>query len=73
MPKRYGIADLISFALMVADEMTGEEPENFKQAMNSRDRGKWLSAMEDEMISLKRNNTWVLVQRPAGKRLVGCK
>ncbi|KAH9750404.1 hypothetical protein KPL71_013868 [Citrus sinensis] len=73
MPKRYGIADLISFALMVADEMTGEEPENFKQAMNSRDNGKWLSAMEDEMISLKKNNTWVLVQRPAGKRLVGCK
>ena len=73
MPKRYGIADLISFALMVANEMTGEEPANFKQAMNSKDKGKWLSAMEVEMISLKKNSTWVLVQRPAGKRLVGCK
>ncbi|KAH9695610.1 hypothetical protein KPL71_022838 [Citrus sinensis] len=73
MPKRYGIADLISFALMVVDEMTEEEPENFKQAMTSRDKGKWLSAVEDEMISLKKNNTWVLVQRPAEKRLVGCK
>ncbi|KAH9782991.1 hypothetical protein KPL71_009148 [Citrus sinensis] len=68
MPKRYGIADLISYALMVADEMTGEEPENFKQAMNSRDKWKWLSVMEEEMTSLKKNNTWVLVHRPAGKR-----
>ena len=73
MPKRYWIADLISYALMVADEMIGEEPENFKQAMDSKDKWKWLSAMEDEMTSLKKNNTWVLVQRPAGKRLVGCK
>ncbi|KAH9769617.1 hypothetical protein KPL71_012080 [Citrus sinensis] len=70
MPKRYGIADLISYALMVVDEMTGEELENFKQAMDRRDKWKWLSAMEDEMTSLKKNNTWVLVQRPAEKRLV---
>lgn len=28
MPKRYEIADLISYALMVADEVTQEEPEN---------------------------------------------
>ena len=73
MPKRYGIADLISFALMVADEMTGEEPKSYKQAINSRDKLKWLSAMKEEMASLKDNNTWVLVQRPAGRRLVGCK
>ncbi|KAH9667833.1 hypothetical protein KPL70_021191 [Citrus sinensis] len=69
----YGITDLISYALMVADEMTGEEPESYKQAMNSRDKLKWLSAMEEEMASLKKYNTWVLVQRPAGRRLVGCK
>ncbi|KAH9703868.1 hypothetical protein KPL70_011252 [Citrus sinensis] len=37
------------------------------------DKLKWLSAMEEEMTSLKKNNTWVLVQRPAGRRLVGCK
>ncbi|KAH9779747.1 hypothetical protein KPL71_007827 [Citrus sinensis] len=37
------------------------------------DKLKWLSAMEEEMTSLKKNNTWVLVQRPAGRRVVGCK
>ncbi|KAH9733856.1 hypothetical protein KPL71_017172 [Citrus sinensis] len=73
LPKRYGIADLISYALMVADEVTGDEPESYKQAMNSRDKLKWLNAMEEEMASLKENNTWVLVQRPAGRRLVGYK
>ena len=38
LPKRYGIANLISYALMVADEVIGEEPESYKQAMNSRDK-----------------------------------
>ena len=58
---------------MVVDEVTGEEPESYKQAMNSTNKIKWLSAMEEEMASLKDNNTWVLVQRPTGRRLVGCK
>ena len=73
LPKIYGIADLISYALMVADEMIGEEPESYKQVMNKRNKLKWLSTMKEEMISLKKNNTWVLVQRPAGRKLVGCK
>ena len=54
LPKRYGIAYLISYALMVVDEITGEEPETYKQAMNSRDKLKWLSAMKKEMASLKK-------------------
>ena len=73
LPKRYGIADLISYALMVANEVTGEEPESYNQVMNSKDKMKWLNVMKEEMTSLKENNTWVLVQRPAGRRLVGCK
>ena len=73
MPKRFGIADLISYALNVAEEVIGEEPSSYKQAMNSRDKSKWLSAMEKEISSLKKNNTWILVRKPEGRKLVGCK
>ena len=41
--------------------------------MNSRDKSNWLSAMEEEMTSLKKNNTWILVEKPMKRKLVGCK
>lgn len=37
--------------------MIGEEPENFKQTMKSKDKLKWLTAMQKEISSLKKNNT----------------
>ena len=73
LPKRYGIADMVSYALAVAEEVIGEEPTNYKQAMSSKDKKKWLSAMNEEIISLKKNNTWILVKKPQDKKLVGCK
>ena len=73
LPKRYGIADMISYALAVAEEVIGEEPVSYKQAMGSKIREKWLDAMNEEIISLKKNRTWILVKKPQNKRLVGCK
>ncbi|KAH9723371.1 retrovirus-related pol polyprotein from transposon TNT 1-94-like protein [Citrus sinensis] len=73
MPKRFGIADLISYALNIVEEVIGEEPSSYKQAMNSRDKSKRLSAMEEEISSLKKNNTWTLVRKQGGRKLVGCK
>ncbi|KAH9680700.1 hypothetical protein KPL71_026653 [Citrus sinensis] len=57
----------------IAEEVIGEEPTNYKQAMSSKDRKKWLGAMNEEIISLKKNNTWTLVKKPQDKKLVGCK
>ncbi|GKA17967.1 retrotransposon protein, putative, ty1-copia subclass [Tanacetum coccineum] len=34
---------------------------------------KWRTAMEDEFDALQKNNTWVLVPRPTGVNVVGCK
>ncbi|KAH9799312.1 hypothetical protein KPL71_000313 [Citrus sinensis] len=73
MPKKYGIADLISYALSVAEELGGEEPINYKEAICKRDKVKWLVAMEEELASLKKNNTWILVEKTSNKILVGCK
>ncbi|KAH9697414.1 hypothetical protein KPL71_023600 [Citrus sinensis] len=73
MPKKYGIADLISFALTVADEVNDEEPLSYKEAMCCSDKLKWYVAMQDEITSLKKYNTWILVDKPSNKKLVGSK
>ncbi|KAH9764272.1 hypothetical protein KPL70_001465 [Citrus sinensis] len=73
MPKKYGIADLISYALTVGDEVTGGEPLSYKEAMRCEDKLKWYAAMQDEIVSLKKNNTWILVDKPSNKKLVGSK
>ncbi|KAK9200159.1 hypothetical protein WN944_015355 [Citrus x changshan-huyou] len=73
MPKKYGIADLISYALTVADEVNGVDPLSYKEAMSCEDKQKWFAAMQDEITSLKKNNTWTLVNKPHNKKLVGSK
>ncbi|KAL2237909.1 UNVERIFIED_CONTAM: Retrovirus-related Pol polyprotein from transposon TNT 1-94 [Sesamum indicum] len=46
------------------------EPTNVEEAMKSE---KWLSAMREEMSSLKQNETWTLVSRPKNSSIVDCK
>lgn len=41
------------------------EPDTYKDAMNGNDSKNWKNAMREELDSLMKNNTWVLVQRPA--------
>ena len=49
--------------------MTDEgEPESFDEALQVEDSIKWEQAMDDEMRSLNKNDTWVLTELPAGKR-----
>ena len=53
MPKKYGITDLISYTLTVADEVNGVDPLSYKEVMNCEDKQKWFAAMQDEITSLK--------------------
>lgn len=46
----------------------GGEPENFQEAMSNDQKGKWLSAMQEELKSLLENHTYELVKLPKGKR-----
>ncbi|KAH9650291.1 hypothetical protein KPL70_026321 [Citrus sinensis] len=36
-------------------------------------KDEWKKAMDEEIYSLKKNNTWELIKRPANSRTVGCK
>ncbi|GAU11617.1 hypothetical protein TSUD_346090 [Trifolium subterraneum] len=46
------------------------EPVNFENAVKDE---KWLSAMNEEIESIERNNTWELVDLPHGKNAIGVK
>ena len=41
--------------------------------MDSSDSSKWICAMEEEMQSLMKNQTWELVQLPQGNHVIGIK
>ncbi|WOH04396.1 hypothetical protein DCAR_0623805 [Daucus carota subsp. sativus] len=60
---RYANAALI-------EESNTFEPHTFEEA--SRD-GKWLKAMEEEIIALKQNETWDLVPKPPGIKPISFK
>ena len=51
--------------LLLTDE---GEPESFDEALQVEDSIKWEQAMDDEMRSLKKNDTWVLTKLSARKR-----
>jgi hypothetical protein len=44
------------------------EPECYEEEMQVDTKKKWEQGMKEEMDSLVNNQTWVLVQFPAGKR-----
>ena len=45
-------------------------PINVDEAQRSKERKK---AMDEEMKALQRNETWVLVPLPQGKKVIGCR
>lgn len=70
-PSRFANADLIAFALNVADVLELEEPTSYSEAKRSKDWPKWKRAMEEEFQSLVKNQTWIFVDRAKGKRVIG--
>lgn len=62
-----------SFALNVADYIDEVEPKSFKEVLSSRNKQKWIKAMNEVMDSLNLNQTWVLVDKPKSQKVVGCK
>ena len=38
-----------------------DEPASFNEALHSPDRDEWMTAMQEEMSSMDKNNIWELV------------
>ena len=46
-------------------------PQSYKEAIESNESKHWQKAMEEEMASLKENDTYTLIPLPSGKQAVG--
>ena len=66
--------DMVYYAFSCAEQVENTlEPATYTEAVVSRDREKWISAMQEEMRSLEKNGTWELVHLPKQKKPVRCK
>ncbi|KAG8483366.1 hypothetical protein CXB51_022321 [Gossypium anomalum] len=73
-PKKYAEADLVAYALNVAEDIdANREPSNYSEAISCEDSEKWMFAMQEEMESLHKNRTWDLVKLPKDKKVIRCK
>lgn len=50
-----------------------DEPKTIREVMGMHDVDSWIEAMNEEMVSLKKNATWDLVPFPRGQKPIGCK
>ncbi|RWS05910.1 gag-pol polyprotein-like protein, partial [Dinothrombium tinctorium] len=50
-----------------------DEPSTFKEALLSPEANKWKEAIEEELKSLKANNTWIDVTRPKDRKVISNK
>ena len=57
----------------VADALDIEEPITYFEACKSKHWLHWKAAMDEEMKSLVKNETWVLVEKPKDQKVTGCK
>ncbi|KAH9694912.1 Integrase catalytic domain-containing protein [Citrus sinensis] len=71
--RRYGYADLISYALAAAHQIDEDEPKIYKEAVQNKFSKEWQQAMDEEILSLYKNNTWELVKKLDKRRVVDCK
>lgn len=55
------------------NDLLGDDPVTFKQAIESSDSDKWMNAMNEEIKSMKDNAVWEIVPLPEGVKPVGCK
>jgi hypothetical protein len=74
-PVRYGIDEYVS--IVTSDDQLSDnypiEPNTLKEALSSDNSREWKAAADAEYQSLVENETWELVELPAGRTAIGCK
>ena len=65
-PQRYAHADIVSFALLVIEDIAAEELVIYREAITSNESSQWIGVMNEELKSLYKNRNWELVKPPKG-------
>ena len=64
---------VVAYALLCAQNIEIEEPKTVAEAMRSKHWKFWKQAMKEEIDSLAKNKTWLVVDKQGKKKIVGCK
>ena len=48
------------------------EPKSYHHALRGPNSDDWKAAMDDELHSLKKNKTWIIVDEPKGRKVINC-
>ncbi|KAL5551728.1 hypothetical protein UlMin_001904 [Ulmus minor] len=72
-PLRYGFADVIVASLYLEGGIINYERETYSDAIRCKDSSRWKLAIEEEMQTLRKNNTWEFVTKPEKHEVVDCK
>ena len=59
---------MTTFALSIAEEIVDMEPKTYQEAINSNETDQWVKVVQEEMDSLRKNETWELVTKPRTER-----
>lgn len=72
-PRWFSDYDMSFFALCVAEVIAYAEPATYEEAIKCKESQKWIKAMKEEIESLLKNGTWILVVNPRTQKLISCK
>jgi hypothetical protein len=59
--------------VVLCDAKDVEESASFSEVLHSPDRDEWMTAMQEEMSSMDKNNVWELVDLPPERKTIGNK
>lgn len=63
----------MAYALASAEDIEKDEPSSYFEATKTRDWKSWNLSSKDEMDSLTKNDTFEVVEKPEGKKIIGCR
>lgn len=73
LPRRYAESNAVGLALAMTEDGGRPEPKSYEEAVNDPDWESWKEAMDDEMVSQRKNKTFELVNKPENKKIIGCR
>lgn len=60
----------LSHKAFLSEVVLSQEPKSFSQSTKCP---KWHATMVKDIIAIEANNTWIIVDLPPGKTVIGCK
>ncbi|CAA7043751.1 unnamed protein product [Microthlaspi erraticum] len=65
--------DIAGYAYLIIEDGGKPEPGCYEEALSDPDSELWVDASDEEIASLMKNKTWILVDRRKDKKAIGCK